>query len=377
MTVPSRGPVTAHSRLSDSASAAAELVAQLAGTAPRCIIFFAGIAHDGGVIGERLLAAHPDALVLGCSSNGEFSNHGYGKDGVVALSLGSDKVGRAALALAELDGGIDSGIKKAAATLGERLGTPLRELSPERYIGIALLEGAKGQEERINEALGNVAPILPFVGGSAGDNIRFDRTWVFADGKLSYNGCAMLCLELLVPFVVLKTCNFVATDTEITITKADVERRLILEIDGQPAARRYAELVGVPETALGFATFLDNPLGLMVDDEPWLRSGVRPEGDALFFACSVVPGMRLNRMRATDLVEDARAALARASAVLGGPPSAGILFNCAYRMLEAQIKGSEAAYHQLLSGFTHAGLHSNGESYLGHINQTLTGLLIA
>ena len=60
---------------------------------------------------------------------------------------------------------------------------PLRELDPQRFVGIALLEGAKGQEERLNEALGNVAPLLSFVGGSAGDNITFSGTWVFAEAE--------------------------------------------------------------------------------------------------------------------------------------------------------------------------------------------------
>ena len=44
-------------------------------------------------------------------------------------------------------------------------------------------------------------------------------------------------------------------------------------------------------------------------------------------------------------------------------------------MLEAQLKGVEQPYHQALSKIVHAGLHTNGESYLGHINQTLTGII--
>jgi hypothetical protein len=91
----------------------------------------------------------------------------------------------------------------------------------------------------------------------------------------------------------------------------------------------------------------------------------------------MLEGMQLQLMRGTDLVANARAALDRAQAELGGPLVAGILFNCAYRMIEAQMTGCEDEYHRVLSRFPHAGLHSNGESYLGHINQTLVGLVIA
>ena len=53
-----------------------------------------------------------------------------------------------------------------------------------------------------------------------------------------------------------------------------------------------------------------------------------------------------------------------------------LLFNCAYRMIEAQTTGATDAYHAALKTLPHAGMHTNGETYLGHINQTLTGLLL-
>lgn len=374
--------VSAYSAATDSAAAADELLAhlgQISTLSPRCVIFFAAITHDGALIGSRLQSRFPDAQVVGCSGNGEFTEQGWGKGGVAAIALGDDIIARAASALAvhtaNNTADIDASIADAARRLGAALGTELRQLDPARWVGIALLEGAKGREERLNEALGNAAPLLSFVGGSAGDNIAFTGTWVFAEGRLERDASALLVVETRAPFTIIKTCNFVATPIELTITKADTARRLILEIDGKPAAQRYAEVIGAKVEELGFSHFLGNPLGLMIDGEAWLRSGVRVEGSALFFACAVLEGMTLHLMKATDLVEDTRDALARAALPLGGPPRAAVLFNCAYRMLEAQIKGVEQPYHKALSQLVHAGLHSNGESYLGHINQTLTGII--
>ena len=87
--------------------------------------------------------------------------------------------------------------------------------------------------------------------------------------------------------------------------------------------------------------------------------------------------MTLNLMQAQDIVENAATAFSKATEPLGVPPRAAILFNCAYRMIEVQIKGIGDAYHNALSSVVHAGLHSNGESYLGHINQTLTGIVFS
>jgi hypothetical protein len=272
---------------------------------------------------------------------------------------------------------VTAGIEAAAAALSRELGQSLRELDPQKWLGLGFLEGATGREEKINEALGNVAPLLQFVGGSAGDRIQFKQTWVYAKGQLHHNACALLVMQPVRPFAILKTCHFVATPMEVTITKADPDKRLVHEIDGRPAVERYAALVGVKVEELSFPDFLANPLGLMIDGEPWLRSVVRANGSSLFFACSMLEGMTLNLMRPLDIVENAAHAFKQATAPLGVPPRAAILFNCAYRMIEVQIKGVAPAYHAALSSIPHAGLHSNGESYLGHINQTLTGIVFS
>ncbi|MGC4119629.1 MAG: FIST C-terminal domain-containing protein [Myxococcales bacterium] len=242
------------------------------------------------------------------------------------------------------------------------------------------MEGARGREERINELLGNAAPLMSFVGGSAGDDIQFKKTWAvraFAGkSELAEDGTALMVLEMGAPFMVLKTCSAVPSARDVKITKADPARRLVLELDGQPAAKRYAELLGTTPEKLGFPDFLRHPLGLMIDGEPWLRSLVRVEGDGLFVACAVLDGMMLRLMDPADLVATTTRALADAQITLGRPVAAGVLFNCAYRMIEAQVTGAEERYHAALSNVVHAGVHSNGESWLGHLNQTLTGLLI-
>lgn len=366
-----RSALTAHT---SSSAAAAELIAGLDGADPRVIVFFAGIKHDGALLGQALEQRFPGACVIGCSSNGEFGDRGHGNGGATALAISGAQVGACAAAMVEA-GDLDQGVRRAAEQISTRLGRPLRDLDPERWTGLALLEGARGHEERLNAAFGDVAPFLPIVGGSAGDDIAFSSTWTWADGQLLRDGTALLVAEMLVPFRVVKTCNFVPSERSVVVTRTDSTRRLILEFDGEPAAQYYARALGVTPEQLDFPHFLENPLGLMIDGDAWLRSVVRREGDALFFACAVVEGARLNFMQSTHLVEDTRARLERVEQELGTPIRGAIFFNCAYRMIEAQIKGLTDPYHQMLSRFVHVGVQSNGESYLGHINQTLTGLV--
>ena len=366
-----RSAFTAHK---SSVAAAGELIAALDGADPRIIVFFAGIDHDGAALGAAFEQRFPGACVIGCSGNGEFCDRGHGNGGATALAISGAQVGACASAMIAADD-LEASVRSAADQISTRLGRPLRELDPERWAGLALLEGARGHEERINAALGDVAPFLPIVGGSAGDNITFSGTWTWADGQLLRNGTALLVAEMLVPFRVVKTCNFIPGERTVVVTRTDAARRLILEFDGEPAAPYYARALGLDPEQLEFSQFLEHPLGLMIDGDAWLRSVVRREGDALFFACAVVEGARLSFMQSTPLIEDTRARLEQVEQELGTPIRGGIFFNCAYRMLEAQIKGLTDPYHAMLSRFVHIGVHSNGESYLGHINQTLTGLV--
>ncbi|MGC4119630.1 MAG: FIST N-terminal domain-containing protein [Myxococcales bacterium] len=121
---------SALTRQTDSAAAAAELVKGLADIEPRCIVFFAGIQHQGQVLGEALSKRFPAAHVVGCSGNGEFSEGGYGKGGAVALALGADKVRRCASALARPSGGVDEAMASALTELLRRAGRAAAQPRP-------------------------------------------------------------------------------------------------------------------------------------------------------------------------------------------------------------------------------------------------------
>ena len=59
--------------------------------------------------------------------------------------------------------------------------------------------------------------------------------------------------------------------------------------------------------------------------------------------------MTLNLMQATDIVENAQNAIDRLELPASTRPRTALLFNCAYRMLEVQLKGLEEPYHQALT----------------------------
>jgi hypothetical protein len=373
-----RDVVTAATEMARDSEAIADLARQLEGVDANALVTFFDHRRDGAAIVGGLRERFPSAEVIGCTTDGEFTERSYGSGGAVAVALSRHKVSRAAGALVSFDGGVVEGMRAAAQRIGEKLGEDIRQCDPDRYVGIVLFEGMKGKEEEANDALGRVAPFLSFVGGSAGDGLRFVETRVHAEGGESTNGAALLVLRMESHFSIVKTCSFTLREgASFQVTRADAAQRIVYELDGRPIVDAYSAALGVAEERLEGSLFSSHPLGLMIEGAPWIRTPqqVLP-GGGIRFACQLVEGMRVHVMDPTDLVEDTRRAFAQAERSVGGRASGAILFNCAYRRVEIEQRRLTGAFRKLLT-FPTAGFHTYGESWLGHMNHTLTGLLIA
>jgi len=344
--------------------------------APRLVSFFTSPRHDGAAIGAALSSRFPEAAVIGCETAGEFTGTHYGVGGVAALALGASQVVRCVSALAPLEAGTDTAMAQACDKLATAIGKPLRELDATRYVGLVLIDGMHGCEERVNELLGNRAPMLSFVGGSAGDDLQFKQTRVFRGGESTGHGAVLALCEMATPFWIMKSCSFESTGATFRITRADEPRRVVYELDGHPAPQAYAAALGIAPEKLDGRVFMDHPVGLVMDGQPWIRSPqqVLPDGGLKFY-CRIEQGMEVHLMRSTDLVGETRKALAEARERIGDI-SAALLFNCILRHLEIEAKGLKGQFLESFKGIEAAGFHTYGESWMGHINQTITGLLI-
>lgn len=373
----SRDVVRVHTPKEDTAGALVDLKAALGDIDPVVVIFFCSSNHDGQLLQTELKKLAPSAQVVGCTTAGEFTDQALSQGGISMVALSRAKVKRCSAVLAEYDKGetVEQSVQGASRRLAKDLSVDLRELNPDNWVGIVLNEGMNGNEEEVAAVLGHVAPFLSFVGGSAGDNLKIVECTVFCEGRKSSNGSVLLLLELAVPYAIVKTCSFEPTATKVRISK--VKHRVVYEIDGQPALQRYAQIVGVKPEEVGNPVFMGNPLGLMIEGKPWVRSPVAlmPDG-GIMFGCRLLEGSELYLLKSTELVDDTRSALAEGAKRLGRTPSVGILFNCAHRCVEIQVKQLEERFRASISAFPSVGFHSYGESYLAQLNQTLIGLLI-
>jgi hypothetical protein len=364
----------------DTAAATAELLAQLNGMQPAVIVFFASHQHDGAALSRRMKQQYPKAQVIGCTTAGEFSERGTMNGGVTALALSSDKIAKAAATLVRYErGAVDQEVMNGATKIGSAIGVAdLRSADPEKYVGIVLFDGTSGREEQVNEILGNVAPMLSFVGGSAGDGLEFKSTSVFVNDEQASNGAVLLLMESAVPFTIGKTCSFEPTEHAFRVTKADVKNRVVYEFDGKPVLEAYAKALGITPDKLDSQVFMSHPVGLMIDGEAWIRSPqCTVDGGGLKFFCNIAQGMKVRIMKSTDLVADSHRAIESARKLLGAPISGGLAFNCVLRRLEMDAKQLHEGFLDSFRGMQVSGFHTYGETWLGHINQTLTAVWFA
>lgn len=368
--------VSAWTTDSDAAAAANALSQQIGEASPSAVLFFATPDHDGEALSAALRERF-DCPVIGCTTAGELSDHAVNERGVTAIAFGPDKVVRAAATAIEFGDDVGGEVRAGVQRLARELNIDVRQVDSRRYVGIVLIDGLSQHEEEVNHALGTAAPGLLFVGGSAGDDLRFVNTRVFLDGKSSSRGAVLLLMEVRVPVAVTKSYSAEPTEHRFRVTKANAAKRIVYEVDHKPVLPVYASIAGVDPEKLDAAVFMRYPWALLDGQDAWLRSakGTTPDG-GLEFLCSIREGAHVTVMRQTSIIETTEKAFADAAKKCGGEIGAAVIFNCVYRRIELDESDLHQDYAKLYKDFPSAGFHTYGESLIAHINQTCTALFL-
>ncbi len=364
-------PISTAYSTRDLPEAVKELTEKAGECKPRVVLFFAASKYDPGEVSRQMQAAFPEACVAGCTTAGEIAGGKMVRDSIAAMFLGGEIVGQVASAVVEdLSGGVS--VRGAFSKMEQELGVPVSTLDIEKYAGIVLADGLSGAEEALMEKIGDRTDIF-FVGGSAGDDLKFQKTHVMINGRAFSNAAVLLLLEAKKGFDILKTESFRTTGKTLVATKVDEPHRLVEEFGHKPALAAYAQVLGVPP-AEASAQFMKHPLGLMVEKEPFVRSPQRAQGESIVFYCQIKQGMKLEVLEATDIVAHTKSDI-EARKASGNPISGIIDFQCILRTLQLREEKRCDQYGAIFAGIPTAGFSTYGEAYLGHINQTSTMLV--
>ena len=364
---------TAYSTRTDIQEAVRELKDQLLDFDTNLVLFFASSAYDPEVISAEMQRSFKEITTAGCTTSGEIVTGRMLDQSVVAMAFSSAVTSDFRAEVITNIRSDEHAVSKAFASFEQHFGTPMNRLSPSEHVGIVLIDGMSGCEEIVNEKIGDATNVT-FVGGSAGDDMQFKSTHVYANGKAYEEAALLLLMKPTVPFSVLKTQSFRESGQVLTVTEVNEAAREVISFDGRSASVAYAEALGVTEEALPDHVF-KNPLGLVLaENEPFVRSPRVVDGDRVLLHCNVKKGMDLSLLNSTDIIADTKQALEGKVREMG-QVSGVINFNCILRTLDLKGQNRTQEYADLFADVPTVGLSTYGESYIGHMNQTATILL--
>ncbi len=377
---------------SNLAQALAEVSRELKSAEANLSLIFLGTDLGSDRLEIELLRAFGRANVVVCTTAGEISPAGIHDRSVCGVSFSADEFSVSVCEIEKVDEFSEDTMRKlrdAISTADEQrvrmdaaevLGEALNEISGgDRAKSIALLfiDGLAKQEEYVASYLALLLKDIPLVGGSTGDNLSFDQTRIFFDGRVRESSAVVALLTTKTPFRFFKTQHFTKGLQSLVVTGANLDTRQVTEIDGVVAAEAYASAIGVRREDLTSEVFSAHPLVINIGGELYVRSiqQLNPDGSLTLY-CSIEEGLVLSIANKQSLIEETENIFEEISRELQ-EIELSLFFECIHRRLEIESFSQldRSRYLNFYSRVNAFGFYTYGEQFCGlHINQTLTGV---
>jgi hypothetical protein len=362
----------AHTQEPDVDRALAELLEQLDSQSASANILFCSPKYDLERLGRKLATCFSTPIIA-CTTAGQLGPSGFQEGGMTAVSLTSDELRVTPYLIAPLTECQERASEAAFAAM-----SGLLERDSERAFGLVLTDALSRTEERLAACLYQSLGTVPLIGGSAGDDLAFEGTFVYHDGRFLRDAALFALFETSLPFTTFKVHHVVPGRHKLVVTLADPEQRVVLELNGEPAAEAYAEALGAEVAELSSFVFSKNPLMLNSGGDHYVRSVQRVNSDqSLGFFCALEEGLVLTIGEPSDPTLALQRAFDEVHAKIG-VPEVVLGCDCVLRRLEFEHAGTAAEIGALMARHRVVGFNSYGEQYNAiYMNQTLSAVALA
>ncbi|MFN4202924.1 MAG: FIST N-terminal domain-containing protein [Tabrizicola sp.] len=337
------------------------------------VILFVSPEADRVALAAGLPAAFPGVTVIGCTTAGEISPEGYCEGEIVAVALP-----RSCFAVDCL--GIDLSALNGQELIGRmiraRAGLTRGRPGWEGEFAFLMVDGLSIREDELTAAIGPGLGPVPLFGGSAGDGTRFGATFVLQDGQFRQGWAVLVLVRTACRVHVFSLNHLLPTDRRMVVTGADPARRIVHQINAEPAAQEYARLLGKDPAQLTTFTFAAHPVVVRIGGSHHVRAiqQMADNGDLVFFS-AIDEGLVLTLAEPQDMAVHLDKALTALSEA--GRPAAILACDCILRRIEALEKQRFGAVSRLLKQHGVVGFSTYGEQLNSmHVNQTMTGVAI-
>ncbi len=154
---------------------------------------------------------------------------------------------------------LETGLKTHPRAVGERVGRALLVEHPTDGLVMVLPDAFQGNLPEMLRGLYNrVGPRFRYVGGGAGDNLKFFKTFQFTDQGVASDGVAAALISGVEIGIGIGHGWHPISDP-LVITK--VKDKTVVEIDGEPAYQAYCKRIGAVPAERFAEIGMRHPLG--------------------------------------------------------------------------------------------------------------------
>lgn len=377
---------TAQNAADAGREAATAAIASLAGASPAVVIVFTTPKYNLPELLEGIRSITGSALLIGATGSGQIvrgQHMGFGA-GVAVLALAAGPYRFGVASAGHIRGELDRAGQEIARSSRAEAG------ASSHAAVILLADCLLGDLQHLVQGVYRVTgPKAPIVGGAAGDELKFVRTFVFHNDKVVEEGAVALWIASERPLPIVTRHGWEPIGIPMLVTRA--EGTEIIEIGGRPAAVVYEEQLGLLPGQLNADKFWDtslyHPFGLLQPDGSTVIRVARAKtdhGTLIIQGCVPPSGSAVQVMSGTaDTLLHIVDEVARDA--LNAHPEPGVLlaFSCAAR---ARIFGPRTPEesHRLHAaagnietfGFYCCGEFARTAGVLGTHNATLTSIVL-
>jgi hypothetical protein len=361
----------------DPERAAAELADALWQPDMCLVLLFISPGYDLVRLAPHLQRRFGGVPLGGCTTSGEIGPGGYHEASICGLSLAAPDFAASLGVIGQLS---RLNMEDIQATV-RRTRLAIHDFAPwarhENMFAVTLIDGMCGVEELVASAACGALGGIPLRGGSAGDGLDFEKTFLLHNGAVRTDCALIAVIATRHKFRGFKTEHFSPGAEKSVVTGAVPRKRIVTEINAEPAAEEYARITGVPLDDLTPASFATHPMVVRVGEQSFVRSIQRLNPDhSLSFLCAIDEGAVLTVGVSGDLVGNLDGLFAGIDQEIG-PPALIIAFDCILRGVELDQRRIRGLVGAMMDRHNAVGFCTYGEQCEAmHMNQTFTGVAI-
>lgn len=368
----------ASSHASDPADAMREIADQIDSGQLAGALVFASHRYDRESLSRAINRHCEGVTVVGSVSSGELTGAGYDQDSLCFIGFPRDDFLLTSQRFDNVETIDPAAVRETVRGLVAVAERDSRHLGTHvNHVAIVLVDGLSHREELLTMAVQDALGDVPLIGGSSSDNLAFSDTAIFDGGRFHAQSAVVAILSSPRPMHVFTSQHYQATGAKMVVTGANIEERIVTEINAEPAAAEYLRLAGHAGEALGLPFFAAHPPMVRIGGQYHVRSIQRANPDgSLSFYCAIDEGIVLTIGEPVDRLSGMRKLFEDIEAEMG-PVDKIIAFDCVLNRIDAEHRQLSRDISELYRSHRVVGFNSYGEQFHAlHVNQTLSGLAI-